>query len=82
MNTSPKQYWFPAKRYGWGWGLPTVWQGWAVLIGYMVVVTLIALLSPPAVNTDRFWGLVFLATVALGVVVWRKGEPPSWHWGG
>jgi hypothetical protein len=22
-----KTYWFPAKRYGWGWGLPTVWQG-------------------------------------------------------
>ena len=25
------QYWFPAKRKGWGWGPPTVWQGWAVL---------------------------------------------------
>lgn len=18
-------YWFPAKHYGWGWGLPTAW---------------------------------------------------------
>ena len=26
------QYWFPAKRRGWGWGPPTVWQGWAVLV--------------------------------------------------
>ncbi|WP_269146578.1 hypothetical protein [Xanthomonas oryzae] len=25
-----KDYWFPAKTYGWGWGLPTVWQGWLV----------------------------------------------------
>jgi hypothetical protein len=25
------RYWFPAKRYGWGWGLPVTWQGWAVL---------------------------------------------------
>lgn len=24
-------YWFPAKRYGWGWGLPSSWQGWVVL---------------------------------------------------
>jgi hypothetical protein len=20
-------FWFPAKRYGWGWGLPVKWQG-------------------------------------------------------
>jgi hypothetical protein len=26
-----KKYWFPAKRYGWGWGIPNVWQGWLVL---------------------------------------------------
>ena len=25
-----KEYWFAAKTYGWGWGLPTVWQGWLV----------------------------------------------------
>jgi hypothetical protein len=22
------RYWFPAKRYGWGWGIPSTWQGW------------------------------------------------------
>ena len=26
-----KGYWFPAKRYGWGWGLPVRWQGWVVM---------------------------------------------------
>ena len=82
MDISPKQYWFPAKRYGWGWGLPTTWQGWAVLISYLVVIGLVSVWVPPSVNPDRFWGLVFLATVALGVIVWRKGEPPGWHWGG
>ncbi len=30
MQTEPK-YWFPAKRYGWGWGIPNTWQGWLVL---------------------------------------------------
>jgi len=33
-----RQFWFPAKRYGWGWGLPSVWQGWAVLITYFALV--------------------------------------------
>ena len=23
----PPRYWFPAKRYGWGWGPPSTWQG-------------------------------------------------------
>ena len=27
------KYWFPAKRYGWGWGPPNNWQGWVVLAG-------------------------------------------------
>jgi hypothetical protein len=30
--------WFPAKRYGWGWGLPSAWQGWVVLISYFALV--------------------------------------------
>ena len=29
MQTERK-YWFPAKRYGWGWGMPNTWQGWLV----------------------------------------------------
>lgn len=27
-----RKYWFPAKRFGWGWGLPSAWQGWVVLL--------------------------------------------------
>lgn len=34
MTTTPPKYWFPAKQYGWGWGLPNAWQGWAVLAGF------------------------------------------------
>jgi hypothetical protein len=25
-------YWFPAKRFGWGWGPPCAWQGWIALL--------------------------------------------------
>ena len=36
--TGTRKYWFPAKRYGWGWGPPSAWQGWAVLVTYLVLV--------------------------------------------
>lgn len=36
MNES-KRYWFPAKKYGWGWGMPATWQGWLVLGAYLAL---------------------------------------------
>ena len=38
MPTNSNEYWFPAKRYGWGWGLPSRWQGWVVLAIYAVLL--------------------------------------------
>ncbi len=38
-----KRVWFPAVRYGWGWGPPVTWQGWLVLAGFLVL--LVAMLS-------------------------------------
>ena len=32
------RYWFPAKRYGWGWGFPSAWQGRIVLAIFAVLV--------------------------------------------
>jgi hypothetical protein len=29
------KYWFPAKRYGWGWGFPVTWQGWLALAVFL-----------------------------------------------
>jgi len=40
MDSRQREFWFPAKRYGWGWGLPVAWQGWAVLIAYAAVLGL------------------------------------------
>jgi hypothetical protein len=75
-----KKYWFPAKRYGWGWGFPCCWKGWVVYAVWFV---------------SLFWGAIFLAprstglfvvyTVVLGtaffLVVFAKGEQPRWRWG-
>lgn len=30
--------WFPAMKYGVGWGLPVTCQGWAVFLTYMLLL--------------------------------------------
>ena len=43
MSEGPK--WFAPKRYGYGSSLPIAWQGWAVLIGFIVLITAAAALT-------------------------------------
>lgn len=79
---SPKpDYWFPAKRFGWGWGLPVCWQGWVVLVVYIGLVLAVAANFPPHQQTAKFAILVALLTVAFIIICWIKGEPPGWRWG-
>ncbi|SOE95184.1 hypothetical protein SAMN05414139_08036 [Burkholderia sp. D7] len=75
------EYWFPAKRYGWGWSLPSCWQGWAVLVAYFALIGLDIRLFPPARGPFTFALFVALLSVALVAVCWLKGEPPRWRWG-
>lgn len=76
-------YWFPAKRYGWGWGPPCAWQGWVVL-GVWTAMLLAGLHSfaPPSRHMGGFLGFMLLMTVLLLLVCLVKGEPPRWRWGG
>ena len=76
---APK-YWFPAKRYGTGWGLPCAWQGWVVLLVYVAVALFAAIRLRPA------YPLYFIITVVLASLVfvllcYLKGEPTRWSWG-
>lgn len=76
------KYWFPAKRFGWGWGLPATWQGWVVLVGYIAAVALIgAYLSPDRHPLLFPIGIAFATCLLIGVCL-KKGEPPGWRWGG
>lgn len=34
-DSKSKDIWFPAKKYGYGWGLPVKWQGWVAFIGLL-----------------------------------------------
>ena len=73
-----QRYWFPVRpaRNGWGWGLPIVWQGWAVYVLYLVsLISGIELLARYGVVAiiifSCVWGALF-----IGVMFW-KGEPQS-----
>jgi hypothetical protein len=68
-------WWFPLRRYLPGWGLPVCWQGWAVLGGYLGL-----LVAPAPLFARRFpqyyAAYAFVLTVALALVISRKGERP------
>jgi hypothetical protein len=74
-------YWFRAKRYGWGWGLPTRWQGWVVLTLYFASIIVAAAVIEPARAPGRFLACLVVLSGLLVAVCWAKGEPPRWRWG-
>jgi len=74
-------YWFRAKRYGWGWGLPLKWQGWAVLGVFGVLLGVgSAVISPAAHPVSYVLYVGVLSTLLVGTC-YAKGEPPKWRWG-
>jgi len=79
---SDRQYWFRAKRYGWGWGLPVTWQGWLVLAVFVALLIANTFAFPPSQQPGLYFGLTVVLVAALSVVCWLTGEPPRWRWGG
>jgi drug/metabolite transporter (DMT)-like permease len=78
---SDAKYWFPAKRYGWGWGLPVRWQGWLVIVAFVGLLVLGSFLFPPRTHMAAYLIYVIFLGALLCVVCWFKGEPPRWRWG-
>jgi hypothetical protein len=79
MNDGPE--WFAPKRYGYGAGPPISWQGWAVTIGFVLILIALSLAlkdRPPALIaamvplTAAF--LVICARTTRGGWRWRWGE--------
>ncbi|QOY62722.1 hypothetical protein INQ40_12780 [Lysobacter sp. H21R4] len=77
-----KNYWFPAKTFGWGWGFPRVWQGWLVLLAYLCGLVTIFFQIPPDSDPNGFTLFVLALSIVLVAICWLKGEPPRWRWGG
>jgi uncharacterized membrane protein YhaH (DUF805 family) len=80
MN-EPTRYWFPAKRYGYGWGFPTTWQGIVVLLAFLAAVVAGVILLPPAQQPLLFIAYMVVQSAMLLLVCVLKGEPARWRWG-
>ncbi len=78
---SNKRYWFYAKRYGYGWGLPATWEGWVVFVGYLAAVFGGLALFPPDKSMGGYLVYLTVLTLLLMLVCFLKGEPARWHWG-
>jgi hypothetical protein len=79
MNPTQPPYWFRAKRYGWGWGLPATWQGWLVMLVWFLAMITNALVFSH--NIPLFIVLTLALSASLIAICYAKGEPPRWRWG-
>jgi hypothetical protein len=67
-------YWFRAKRYGLGWGLPCSWQGWTFFLIWLAVLVIAAAELMPA--RPLIFTLALAAmTLILVIACYIKGEP-------
>ena len=82
------RHWFPAKRYCWGWGLPSTWEGWVVLAVYLALLAALIVLVPADRYPNWFWagfGTLITTTTAAR---WNgcaatspvpHSPPAGWH---
>jgi len=82
MNTNERHIWFPAKKYGWGWGLPCAWQGWVAMAIFVALLSAAAALFLPRGHTGLWIGSVVVLAVGMFITCLVKGERPRWRWGG
>jgi len=69
--------WFAPKRVGYGAGLPIAWQGWAVLVGYLVLVLAVTPLAERSVVAHLS---LVLTLTAVFIVICRKTTRGGWRW--
>jgi hypothetical protein len=79
MSTNNRRYWFRAKRYGWGWGLPLAWQGWVVFFSWLLIVPLGVRFLITDSKPMR-WAFIAAMVIVLLVICYWKGEPKGRRW--
>jgi hypothetical protein len=88
LKDNSQGHWFRLKFFGWGW-VPVKWQGWLVLFLYLAFISVIILTREeyiPGVpdsgsNMLTFALPIFILTVLLIAIAYKKGEKPRWRWG-
>lgn len=78
--------WFAPKRYGYGASLPIRWQGWLLLIGYLIAMIaalplMLALLPKPQAVLAAATVSVLLTAVFVLIVRDRTEGGWRWRWG-
>lgn len=82
---SDKRYWFKAKKYGWGWGLPQTREGW-IIFGVFILVWMAGLaylLSSPSdyeIPNSRLGLFAIVILLDVAGLLWfsmKYGEPPN-----
>ena len=75
-----RRYWFEPKRFGYGAGLPTAWQGWALLLAYVALLTTVIALAG-----DRPAIVAAVAVPATAVLMFVSARTTRggwrWRWG-
>ena len=78
MSDGPQ--WFAPKRYGIGASWPISWQGWAVTVGYLLLLGLASLLI--RYTWAGYFSVVIILTVALTAICSRTTRGGwRWRWG-
>ena len=83
-NPQGESAWFAAKRYGYGAGLPLRWQGWALLLAFLVMVGSFALVFPSTQGLTAWLALALLLAgtlMFLRIVARRTRGGWRWRWG-
>ncbi len=78
---SDERGWFAPKKVGYGSNLPTAWQGWAVLLGYVATAAVAGLMweSGDEIYSIAGIALFLVATIAF-VLVAKATTPGGWQW--
>ena len=81
MNDKTDGAWFEPKKFGYGAGKPIAWQGWALLVGYTLVMLVPApfLEADPIIGTGIAIAIWLPATLALIAIAKRKTRG-EWRW--
>lgn len=79
MKPGESRYWFRAKRYGLGWGLPLSWQGWTFFLTWLLILPLGLLVLTPGSQPVRFAFIAAMVSLLLLVCYW-KGDPAGRRW--
>jgi len=76
MNDRPE--WFAPNSHGYGTGLPISWQGWVLLIGYLLIVLVGAAWLAP-LSMIAYVALSATLTIAF-VLIAKKTTRGGWRW--